>query len=243
MTPPARRFDLAIEEDFVEEVARIHGYENIPAVPCAHVQHMLPDPEGTRSRTAVKRALASLDWQEIVTFSFVSSATESALDPAAAPIKVLNPIAAQFDVMRTTLLPGLVETLKTNVNRKMSRVRVFEMGRTFMRSGAGYHQPLRLGGLAFGSADPEQWGARPRDVDFFDVKGDLEALAAPRQLVTREHAHPALHPGRAAKIVVNNREAGWLGELHPRLLRHFDLPRPPIVFEVAQQAKIGRAHV
>ncbi|MCC7325983.1 MAG: phenylalanine--tRNA ligase subunit beta [Burkholderiales bacterium] len=232
VTPPARRFDLAIEEDFVEEVARIHGYDRIPAAPRAHVQHMLPEPEGTRSRAVVKRVLASLDWQEIVTFGFVSSVTESALDPTAAPIKVLNPIAAQFDVMRTTLLPGLIETLKTNVNRKASRVRIFELGRTFTRTGAGVHQPLRLGGLAFGSADPEQWGERPRDVDFFDVKGDLEALAAPRQVVTLRYAHPALHPGRAAKIVVNNCEAGWLGELHPRLLRQLELPRAPVVFEV-----------
>ena len=231
VTPPPRRFDLAIEEDFVEEIARIHGYERIPAKPAAHVQHMLPDPEAQRSRHAIRRALAALDWQEIATFGFVSSAVEAALDPAAAPVAVQNPIAAQLDVMRTSLLPGLVETLKSNVNRKAPRVRVFELARVFRRDGAGFAQPIRLGGLAWGPALPEQWGVPVRPVDFFDVKGDLEALAAPRRVETRRGAHAALHPGRAAELLVDGRVAGWLGELHPRLVRHFDLPSPPIVFE------------
>lgn len=231
VTPPPRRFDLAIEEDFVEEIARIHGYERIPAKPAAHVQHMLPDPEAHRSRHAIRRALAALDWQEIATFGFVSSAVEAALDPAAAPVAVQNPIAAQLDVMRTSLLPGLVETLKSNVNRKAPRVRVFELARVFRRDGAGFAQPIRLGGLAWGPALPEQWGEPVRPVDFFDVKGDLEALAAPRRVETRRGAHAALHPGRAADLLVGGRVVGWLGELHPRLVRHFDLPSPPVVFE------------
>jgi phenylalanyl-tRNA synthetase beta chain len=234
VTPPARRFDLSIEEDFVEEVARIHGYDRIPAAPRAHVDHMLPDPEGTRSRSAVKRALADLDWQEVVTFSFVASGTEAALDSAAAPIKVLNPIAAHLDVMRTSLLPGLLETLRTNVNRKAARVRVFEVGRVFLRRAPGYDQPLRVGGLAFGPATPEQWGEQPtRDVDFYDVKGDLASLAAPHRLLAEREAYPFLHPGRSARVLVDGRPSGFLGELHPRLVRHFDLPKAPIVFELA----------
>jgi len=240
VTPPSRRFDLAIEEDFVEEVARIHGYDRIPAAPAAHVQHMLPDPEGARPRNTVKRALAALDWQEVVTFSFVSSAVEAALDAGGQPIKVLNPIAAQLDVMRTSLLPGLLETLKTNVNRRLPRVRVFELGRTFHRAGPGYDQPLRLGGLAYGPAAPEQWGTPTRDVDFFDVKGDLESLAAPRRLTTVRAAHPALHPGRSAAVLIDGQNAGWIGELHPRLVRHFDLPKAPVVFELALDALTGR---
>jgi len=232
VTPPSRRFDLAIEEDFVEEAARIYGYDKIPAAPSAHVQHMLPDFEAQRARIAIKRTLVDLDWQEIVTFGFVSSVTEALLDPSANPVKVLNPIAAQLDVMRTSLLPGLIETLKTNVNRKASRVRIFELGRTFHRAGPGFDQPLRLGGLAYGPAAPEQWGEPARDVDFFDVKGDLEALAAPRHLLTQRLAHTALHPGRAADIVVNSKVVGWLGELHPRLVRQLDLPKAPIVFEI-----------
>jgi phenylalanyl-tRNA synthetase beta chain len=232
VTPPSRRFDLSIEEDFVEEVARIHGYDNIPATPRAHVDRMLPDPEGARPRRAVKRMLVDLDWQEVVTFSFVSSKTEADLDQDARPIKVLNPIAAHLDVMRTSLLPGLIETMRTNVNRRMPRVRIFEVGRVFTRGNSHYEQPLRVGGLAFGPVRPEQWGEPVRDVDFFDVKGDLEALAAPRRLTTEPFAHPALHPGRSARVAIDGKPAGWMGELHPRLLRVFDLPKAPIVFEI-----------
>ncbi len=232
VTPPSRRFDLAIEEDFVEEVARIHGYDAIPATASAHVQQMLPLPEARRSRHALMRRLAALGWQEVVTFGFVSSAIEKAIDPAADPIRVLNPIAAQLDVMRTSLLPGLLEVLATNVNRKAPRACIFEVGRTFRRAPPGHDQPLRVGGLAYGGATPEQWGVARRDVDFFDVKGDLAALAAPRVLTTVRLAHPALHPGRSAQILLDGGPAGWLGELHPRLVRKLDLPKAPIAFEV-----------
>ena len=237
VTPPTYRFDLAIEEDFVEEVARMYGYQNIPATPAAHVQHMLPSPEAKRSAADLRRCLAAHDWQEIVTFSFVSSATESLLAPDTpaerAPIRVLNPIAAQLDVMRTTLLPGLLETLSTNLRHKAPRVRVFEVGRVFARDAAGYAQPLAIGGLAYGGALPEQWGERERPVDYFDVKGDLEALAAPRRLSTVAAARPWLHPGRAAEVRIDGEPCGYLGELHPRLARHYEFPLAPIVFEVA----------
>ncbi len=247
VTPPSRRFDLAIEEDFIEETARIFGYDNIPAAPSAHVQHMLPDPEGHRSRHQIKHALVNLGWQEIITFGFVSSQTEAALDPSAKPVHVQNPIAAHLDVMRTTLLPGLIETLRTNVNRKAPRARLFELGRTFQRDGAGFAQPMRLGGLAYGPALPEQWGVPTRDVDIYDIKGDLEALAAPAALTTRAASHPALHPGRSARIMLDGMDAGWMGELHPKLVAHFDLPRPPVVFELdvapllARDMPVGKA--
>lgn len=232
VTPPSFRFDLAIEEDFIEEIARIFGYDAIPATSAAHVAYMLPDPETVRSLDVVKHQLVALDWQEIVTFSFVSSATEAALDPGVQPVRVLNPIASQMDVMRTSLLPGLLTTLQTNLNRQQARVRVFELGRTFSRNDDGYAQPLRLGGLAYGSAAPEQWGERLRNVDFFDVKGDLEILSAPRCLATMRTVHPALHPGRAAHLQLDGAISGWLGELHPRLVRYFDLPHAPVLFEL-----------
>ena len=232
VTPPSFRFDLAIEEDFIEEIARIFGYDAIPATSAAHVAYMLPNPETVRSLDVVKQQLVALDWQEIVTFSFVSSATEAALDPGVQPVRVLNPIASQMDVMRSSLLPGLLTTLQTNLNRKQARVRVFELGRTFSRNGDGYAQPLRLGGLAYGSAAPEQWGERLRNVDFFDVKGDLEILSAPRCLTTKRTVHPALHPGRAAHVQLDGAISGWLGELHPRLVRSFDLPHAPVLFEL-----------
>jgi phenylalanyl-tRNA synthetase beta chain len=146
------------------------------------------------------------------------------------PLAVLNPIAAQRDVMRTTLLPGLIEVLRTNVNRRMARVRIFEAGRTFMRDDNA--QPMRIGGLAYGSAYPEQWSSALRQVDFFDVKGDLEAIASPLAIATPAAPRPWLHPGRSADVRVAGRSAGWLGELHPRLLRRFDLTSAPIVFEI-----------
>jgi len=236
VTPPTYRFDLAIEEDFVEEVARMYGYDNISPTPAAHVQHMLPLAEAQRSAADLRRRLVARDWQEIVTFSFVSAATEALLDPAApaerTPIRVLNPIAAHLDVMRTTMLPGLVATLASNLSHKAPRVRVFEIGRVFGREGAGFSQPLVLGGLAYGSAAPEQWGEKVRTVDFFDIKGDLEALAAPRQLATEAAPQPWLHPGRAATVRIDGADCGFVGELHPRLARHYGFPQAPVVFQV-----------
>jgi phenylalanyl-tRNA synthetase beta chain len=233
VTPPSYRFDLALEEDFIEEAARMHGYDAIPGRPAAHVSHMLPDPETRRSPLALKSALADLDWQEIVTLSFVDSTVEAAIAPGSQPVRVMNPIASQCDVMRTSLLPGLMATLQSNLNRKEARIRLFEMGRTFHRAAAGYAQPMRLGGLAYGDAAPEQWGLPSRNVDLFDVKGDLEALVAPRTLTTAAAPHPALHPGRSAAVAIDGVDAGWLGELHPRLVREFGLPHAPVVFELA----------
>jgi phenylalanyl-tRNA synthetase beta chain len=240
VTPPSFRFDLAIEEDFIEEAARMHGYDAITARPAAHVQQMLAEPEARRSPAMLKHALADLDWQEIATFSFVDSSVENAVAPAARPVRVLNPIASQRDVMRTSLLPGLLETLQSNLHRKESRIRIFEVGRTFRHAAAGYAQPTQLGGLAYGNAAPEQWGEPARDVDFFDVKGDLEALVAPRRVTTESAPHSALHPGRSAAVAIEGVVAGWLGELHPRLLRHFALPKAPIVFELSLEALLAR---
>ncbi len=230
VTPPSYRFDLALEEDLVEEVARIQGYDAIPATPRPHVQPMLPAPEARRSAGVLKRRLTARDWQEIITFSFVAANDERALDPDARPIAVLNPIAEHLDVMRTTLLPGLLSTLRTNLRHKLPRVRLFEVGRTFSDDHGA--QPVRIGGLAFGPDEPEQWGLRTRGVDLFDVKGDLEALAAPLRLATTARPRPWLHPGRSADVLVDGRVAGWLGELHPRLVRHFELPAPAIAFEL-----------
>ena len=135
--------------------------------------------------------------------------------------------------MRRTLLGGLVETLSTNLKRKASRVRVFECGRVFREARADPAvQPQRVGGLAFGDALPSQWGEAARTVDLFDVKGDLEALVAPRRLTTEREAYPWLHPGRSARVRIDGEDAGWLGELHPRLARQFEMPRPPVVFEL-----------
>ena len=233
VTPPSYRFDLALEEDFAEEIARTHGYENIPAAPARHASTMLPLPEARPGPSLARARLVARDWQEVVTFGFVDEAVERSLDPSGAPIRVLNPIASHLSVMRRTLLPGLLETLSTNLKRKASRVRVFECGRVFREARADPAvQPLRVGGLAFGDALPAQWGEAARTVDLFDVKGDLEALVAPRRLTTERETYPWLHPGRSARVRIDGEDAGWLGELHPRLARQFEIPRPPIAFEL-----------
>jgi len=241
VNPPSYRFDLAIEEDFIEEVARLHGYENIVSTAPGHRQAMLPSRENERPLSALRRRLVDRDYQEIITFSFVSSAWERALDADADPIKVLNPIASHLDVMRTTLLGGLLDVSRTNINRQQERVRVFETGACFVRNGERIEQPLRIAGLAYGPAWPLQWGADKRDVDFFDVKGDVEALAWPLRVATEPASHPALHPGRAATVLVGGRAAGWVGELHPGLTREFELPRPAMAFELALDALVGVA--
>ena len=240
VTPPSYRFDLAIEEDFVEEIARLHGYDAIPAIAAAHAQPVRPDRETARPTVAAKRLLVSRGWQEAVTFSFVSSTWESKLFPSRdarqSPIRVENPIAAHLDVMRTTLAGGLIDVLRSNLARKQERVRIFETGRVYLRTENGCDQPQRLGGLAYGAVLPEQWGERNRMVDFFDVKGDLEALVAPRALSSERWEHPMLHPGRSALLRVEGGDAGWLGELHPRLVKEFELPRAPVLFELRLDA-------
>jgi len=232
VTPPSFRFDLASEADLIEEVARLHGYDRIETSGAAHAQRMLPAPEIVRPAAAIRARMVDRDYQEVITFSFVNSAWERSLDPAAHPIAVLNPIASHLDVMRTTLLGGLVDVLRTNVNRKADRIRIFEIGRCFRRDGETLEQPLRLAGLAFGPVHGPNWDTGARAVDFFDVKGDVEALAWPLRVTTRADSHSALHPGRSARLLIDRHPAGWIGELHPRVARAFELAHAPVVFEV-----------
>ena len=235
-TPPSWRFDIVIEADLIEEVARLVGYEAIPAEASVHLQRMLPTPERVVTQAALRERLVGRDYQEAITFSFVSAADEAALhpdrDPSRTPVAVLNPIASHLDVMRTTLLVGLLEVLRTNVSRKRERVRIFEIGRAFLRAEHSIDQPVRIAGLAYGDVAGEQWGERKRAVDFFDAKRDVEALASPHAVTTLLEAHPALHPGRSARVHLDGRAIGWLGELHPRLAKRYELPRAPIVFEL-----------
>ncbi|TMH87662.1 MAG: phenylalanine--tRNA ligase subunit beta [Betaproteobacteria bacterium] len=245
ITPPSYRFDLDIEEDMVEEIARLHGYDNIPCRPPRAALAMLAAPEGRRPLSELKRILVDREYFEVVNFSFVEAQWESDFCGNTEPIALENPIAAQLDVMRSSLMGSLVANLRFNLARKVDRVRVFEAARCFSRSSsdedprdparalAGYHQPLRLGGLAYGPAVAEQWGMKPtREVDFYDVRGDVEALLAPRGARFAPLAHPGLHPGRAASIILSGAAIGWLGELHPRWQRKYDVPRAPVLFEL-----------
>jgi len=226
--PPSFRFDLAIEEDLIEEAVRLFGYDNIPAQPPAAPSRMLPQDETVLADDILRQKVVDLDYQEVITYSFVDPAWEAALDANASPLLLANPIASQLSAMRTTLWGGMLETLRHNLNRQQERVRIFELGRVYASLA---EQPMKLGGLAYGDVQPEQWGAAARRIDFFDIKGDLERLFG-HALDTRRGAHPALHPGQTAELWVDGKAVGWLGALHPRLVQTFDLPSAPILFEI-----------
>ncbi|MCA1979405.1 MAG: phenylalanine--tRNA ligase subunit beta [Thiobacillus sp.] len=237
VTPPSFRFDLAIEEDLIEEAVRLHGYDAIPAQPPAAPSRMLPQDETRVADDALRQMLVGLDYQEVITYSFVDPAWEAALDATARPLSLANPLASQLSAMRTTLWGGLIETLRHNLNRQQERVRIFELGRVYASLD---EQPMKLGGLAYGAVVPEQWGTASRRVDFFDVKGDLERLCG-QALDARRGTHPALHPGQSAEIWADGRPAGWLGTLHPRLVQAYDLVSPPVLFELDARALVWRA--
>ena len=242
---PSYRFDIEIEEDLIEEVARLFGFENIPANPPVAEQRMQGTQEPKRGIHQLRHALAGRAYQEVMNFGFIDADTEVQLAGNANPIKVLNPIASQYSVMRSNLIGGLVQNLRQNLNRKATRVRLFEVGRVFLRnpdavvgelSIAGYDQPVRVAGLAYGPALPEQWGTPSRAIDFFDIKGDLEALLAPLEFKAQKTEHPALHPGRSAQISIKKRgkeiPLGFIGELHPRWQQAYGLPSAPVMFEI-----------
>jgi phenylalanyl-tRNA synthetase beta chain len=249
VTPPPYRFDIEIEEDLIEEVARIYGFEKIPARPPVASNVMRPTHETRRSIHALRHALAARDYAETVNFSFVDAEWEQDFAGNDNPVRLLNPIASQMSVMRTTLFGSLINVLRHNLNRRAERIRVFEAGRVFLRDASiaagelaieGYAQPKRVGALAYGPVIDEQWGAATRAVDFFDVKGDVEALLAPRAARFVKAEHPALHPGRSARVELDGRAVGWIGELHPRWMQKYDLPHAPILFEIDADALIER---
>ncbi|TDA44189.1 phenylalanine--tRNA ligase subunit beta [Burkholderia pyrrocinia] len=250
VTPPSHRFDIEIEEDLIEEVARIYGFEKIPARPPVATSEMRATNETRRSIHDIRHALAARDYAETVNFSFVDAEWEHDFAGNDNPIRLLNPIASQLSVMRTTLFGSLIAVLRHNLNRRADRVRVFESGRVFLADPSvkagelaveGHSQPKRVGALAYGPALDEQWGVATRPVDFFDVKGDLEALLAPAAARFVKAEHPALHPGRSARIEVDGRAVGWIGELHPRLMQKYELPHAPVMFEIDADALITRA--
>ncbi|GAB3761019.1 phenylalanine--tRNA ligase subunit beta [Ramlibacter monticola] len=249
VTPPPYRFDLAIEEDLVEEVTRVVGYGALPTTPpLAPITAKLP-PEARRSRFAVRRLLAALGYQETINFSFVEEHWEKELAGNADPIKLLNPIASQMSVMRSSLLGSLLQVLKFNLDRKAERVRVFELGRVFVRDASvqttdttvrGVRQPMKIAGLSYGDPDGLQWARKAGQGDFYDLKGDVQALLSPLQAEYVPGAHPAMHPGRCAIIRVDGREVGVLGELHPRWRQKWELPHAPLVFELDLDAVVAR---
>ena len=241
VTPPSWRFDLLIEEDLIEEVIRVIGFGRLPDTPPIAPVTARMRLESSRSPHVLRRAVAALDYQETINFSFVEARWEAELAGNAAPIRVLNPIAAPLAVMRSSLVGSLVQILRNNLARKAPRVRIFEIGRVFDRAPdvkstlttvAGIAQPMRIAGLAWGPVDALQWGVPERLVDFFDVKGDVELLLAPRAVSFVPAEHPAMHPGRCAAVIVDGKAIGHVGELHPRWRQAYELPSAPVLFEL-----------
>jgi phenylalanyl-tRNA synthetase beta chain len=256
VTPPSYRFDIQIEEDLIEEVVRMLGFNNLPITPPLAPITAKIRTESQRGPFAVRRALAAMGYQETINFSFVEERWEHELAGNANPIKLLNPIASNMSVMRSSLLGSLVQVLKYNIDRKAARVRIFEVGRVFLRDGNvkntdttvhGFHQPMRVAGLVYGNLDELQWGRAEQAADYFDVKGEVEALLAPMQATFEPTNHPSMHPGRCARVLVDGREIGYLGEMHPKWVQSYELgkggktAKAPILFELELDALLQRA--
>jgi phenylalanyl-tRNA synthetase beta chain len=249
VTPPAYRFDIQLEEDLIEEVVRIVGYNNLPNTPPLAPISAKVRTESQRNPFALRRALAALGYQETINYSFVEDRWEHELAGNPNPIKLLNPIASQMNVMRSSLLGSLLQVLKFNLARKAPRVRVFEIGRVFLRDASvpesdstvqGFAQPMRIAALASGSANAQQWGYKEQGVDFFDAKGDVEALLAPLKAGFKPGTHPAMHPGRCAEVLVDGKVIGYVGELHPKWRQGYELPQAPMLFELHLDAVLAR---
>jgi len=243
--PPSHRFDLAIEEDLIEEVARIHGYDRIPVESLPSDVRPGQAPEDRVMESRIKALMVERGYQEAITYSFQPAEADRLLSGGVEGQKLANPISRDLETMRTTLWTGLTSTLRHNANRQQPRVRLFETGLRFIPQGNDIEQKKWISGLAWGSAEPEQWDGRTRAVDFFDVKGDIEALiqvGGPRALQFHAETHPALHPGQSARVEVDGMVAGWIGRIHPQVADTLDLPADAYLFEL-EMAQVAAARL
>jgi phenylalanyl-tRNA synthetase beta chain len=232
---------MAIETDLIEEVARIHGYQNLPTTDPVKGLTMYARPEAEVPQVALRRALTGRGYQEVVSYSFVDPGMQAVVDPEREAIALANPLSADLSVMRTSLWSGLLSALRYNQNRQQPRVRVFEAGLVFRRGEGGeIAQRRHLGGAVWGALLPEQWGADNRPVDIYDIKGDVEALLGlsgrAQAFSFQARANPTLHPGQSAVVLEDGEPIGWLGALHPTLEGRLDIAGPVYLFELALDA-------
>jgi len=234
VTPPSFRFDLEIEEDLIEEVARLVGYDNIPAAPEYGVSTLGRASEDEIDGDAFADLLVTRGYAEIISYSFIDAALGDLINPGAPPERLANPISSDLNVMRRSLWPGLLSTAAQNLSRQQERLRLFEIGPQFEVGVEDTTESMVVAGLACGARWPEHWGQTSDEIDFFDVKNDVEALVdlgrRSSELRFLAAEHPALRPGRAARVELGGTEAGWMGELHPVAQRAFDLKKTPILF-------------
>jgi phenylalanyl-tRNA synthetase beta chain len=235
--PPSHRFDITIEQDLIEEIGRIYGYDEIPKRDARMPQRPQPVTEQAVTRERLRLALVDRGYQEAITYGFVDARLQRLLFPARETLPVANPISAELGEMRVSLWPGLVEALRFNLRRQQERVRLFEVGTRFEVEHGNLTECQSIAGLVAGPALPEQWGADKRAADFYDLKSDVEALFA---LTGRSDAisyvaarHDCLHPGRGAAVMDGATRLGWLGQLHPEIARKLELRDAPWVFELA----------
>lgn len=241
---PSWRFDIAIEQDLIEEVARIYGYNNLPTSTPSVALAIAANPEGERSLAEIRRPLLARGYSEAITYSFVDPAAQQLVAPQLAAIAVQNPISAEMAVMRTNLWVGLLGAASYNLKRQQPRVRLFEAGQYFIADPSeptGRRQRQAIAGLIGGARLPESWNGGSDKVDFYDLKGDVEALLAPvggelAFVAVESGEQPALHPGQAARVVLNGESVGYLGALHPSLYKPLGISQPVYLFSLEQQA-------
>ncbi|MQP76897.1 phenylalanine--tRNA ligase subunit beta [Stenotrophomonas sp. MYb238] len=246
VTAPSRRFDIAIEEDLIEELARIHGYEKIPTTLPGGAARIAMPSETRLDDLSVRRQLVARDMLETINYAFVDARLLDQWALTDARVALANPLSAELAVMRPMLLPGLVATLGRNVARQAGRVRLFELGRVFAQAGEAGQAPretVRVAAAVCGDAAALQWGEKARKVDFHDLKGDLQSLAAASgaQLEFRAATHPFAHPARSADVWRDGRRIGWIGQLHPRLAAAMEIDVDVLAFELDLEPLAARA--
>jgi phenylalanyl-tRNA synthetase beta chain len=245
---PSYRFDMAIEADLIEELARIYGYNRLPVRTPMAATPLLPVPENELAMKDVRRQLVGRGYQEAITYSFVDPATQKLLDPDVAPLALANPISADLSVMRTNLWAGLVQTAVHNIKRQQPRVRLFETGLSFVpqpgKDPSNLDESLvqdpKLAMLLTGTRTEQSWSEGEQNVDFFDLKGDFESLIARTGSQARytfvPAEHPALQPGQTASIQLDGVAVGWMGALHPNLAKPLGLKQAVYLLEISLKA-------
>ncbi|RPI61029.1 MAG: phenylalanine--tRNA ligase subunit beta, partial [Lysobacterales bacterium] len=240
VTPPPFRFDVGVEEDLIEEVGRMFGYDAIPSTPGEAVGRLGAASEHVVEADDVADLLAARGYAEAITYSFIDAGLDAVVSPGEAPDELANPIASDMAVLRQSLWPGLIDAARLNVSRQRQRVRLFELGPQFAPAERGVAQTQVVAGLALGTRAAEHWDGAGAEVDYFDVKGDVEAVLrltrAPEEFRFEAGTHPALRPGSTARVLRRDRLVGWVGALHPELAKRIDKKRTAIVFALELDA-------
>ncbi|GAA5317623.1 MAG: phenylalanine--tRNA ligase subunit beta [Candidatus Pelagadaptatus aseana] len=240
---PSYRFDISIEADLLEELARVYGYNNLPVTSMAVPMHIESDDEGTLELGDLRSALVERGYEEAICYSFVDEGLLKSFEPEAQPVPLQNPISQDMSVMRTSLWPGLVSALQYNLNRQQSRGRLFETGLRFVSEDATVAKLVQtpmMAGVIYGGLNEESWHGKPQAVDFYDAKADVEALIGktgqPERFSFAVGKHPALHPGQTAEVRCDGKAVGIVGTIHPQLQKKLGLSQPAFMFEIEQSA-------